>query len=132
MSNARTTVPESLLAELAAGQSYFRDHLEHASSRVATLEGTNWGLEAQIADLRKQVTSLELRLSQAGLERRKVLHDLAVLLRWNELQAAGIQVMGSDDHGFGDANARLDKLAEEGAAQIREAHEWAKIDEAKV
>ncbi len=132
MSNARTTVPESLLTELAAGQSYFREHLEHATVKIATLEGTNWGHEAQIADLRKQVTSLELRLTQAGLERRKVLHDLAVLLRWNELQAAGIQVMGSDDHSFSDASARLDALAKDGAAQIREAHEWAKIDEAKV
>lgn len=132
MSTARTNVPESLLTELAAGQSYFREHYEHASRDVAHLKHVVDCDNALVEGLRKQVTSLELRLSQAGLERRKVLHDLAVHLLWNELQAAGIQVMGSDDHSFSDATSRLSAMAKDGAAQIRKAHEWAKIDEAKV
>lgn len=130
MSTARTTVPESLLAELAAGQSYFRDHYDHASREVVHLKHVVDCDNALVGDLRKKIELLELRVADAMLERQQVLHDLAVQFRWIELQAAGVEVMGSEDHGFSAACARLELLSREGMAKIIEAHEWGKQFEA--
>lgn len=128
MTNA-PIVPESVAAELAAGQSYFREHLTHAHERIAELERRVTTAESNATMLGLSKAAEEL--AEARTERRQIVHDIAVHLRWEELRAAGVDVFPaggcSGEHNVADCDARLGAIADVGAAAIREAHEWIQI-----
>lgn len=129
MSNQRTTtVPEAALAELAYGQSYFREHLQHATARIAELEAGQQIAEANIGALNKEAADLRLRLAQAGMLERQVSHDLAVHLRWQALQQCGVDVFSSGEHCLDDADTRLAALADKGEKKIRGDKSWHELE----
>lgn len=123
MSN-RTTVPEATLSELAQGQSYFREHLQHASARIEELEAGKQIAEANIAALQKENADLRFRIASSSMEQRQIHHDLAVHLRWQALQQCGVDVFSDGQHNVGDADKRLGSLADMGEANIREELKW--------